>query len=127
MLAGGVFALMQPYHPTTARVGEPIRDKNFEFTVSNVECGKEDYGLLSPKPQGEYCLLQISVKNVDSKAHSWNPRIDLYDTEQNKYGRKAIVDGSLNETVNPNNSISAAVVFDVAAGTKLSSARIFEG
>ncbi|HSE60978.1 MAG TPA: hypothetical protein VLA88_01630 [Candidatus Saccharimonadales bacterium] len=64
---------------------------------------------------------------MDSKAHSWSPRIDLYDTEQNKYSRKAIVNGSLNETVNPDNSISATVVFDVAAGTKLGSAHIFEG
>ena len=127
MIVGGVFALAQPYHPTTARVGESIRDKNFEFTVSSVECNKTDYGLLSPEPQGEYCLVRVSVKNVDSKAHSWSPRIDLYDAEQNKYSRKAIVDGSLSEIVNPNNSISATVVFDVATGTKLSSARIFEG
>ena len=51
----------------TAKVGETANDGKFQFTVSSITCGKTSVGAnqyLTKQPQGQYCLLSVSVKNI---------------------------------------------------------------
>jgi hypothetical protein len=107
-----------------AKIGQPANDGKFEFTVSSVECGKVSVGTnqyLTKSPQGQYCLLNISVKNIGDQAQS------LISSNQyllNANGQKYSADDSATlynspsgsswyNNINPGNSVSGAIVFDV--------------
>lgn len=109
---------------TVAKVGEVAKDGKFEFTVSSVECGKTSVGTneyLTKTAQGQYCLLNISVKNIGDEAQS------LLSSNQyllNAGGQKYSADDvatmyntpngtSWYNDINPGNSVTGAIVFDV--------------
>lgn len=54
------------------KIGAPVRDGKFEFTVKSVECGKPtvggEYTLQTAK--GQYCILSVAVKNIGNEAQS---------------------------------------------------------
>ncbi len=56
---------------TTAKIGQAANDGKFEFTVSSVQCGQASVGsnqYLTKTAQGQYCLLNVSVKNIGDQA-----------------------------------------------------------
>ncbi len=107
-----------------AKVGQAANDGKFEFTVKSVECGKASVGTnqyLTKTAQGQYCLLNVSVKNVGDQAQS------LLSSNQyllNASGQKYSADdtatmyntpngSSWYNDINPGNSVEGAIVFDV--------------
>lgn len=56
---------------TLAKIGEPARDGKFEFVIKNVKCGEPSVSVegipLSKSASGQYCLVDISVKNIGDK------------------------------------------------------------
>lgn len=107
-----------------AKIGAPVRDGKFEFTVKSMQCGKTSVGTnqyLTKAPQGQFCLLNLSVKNIGNEAQS------LLSSNQyllNDAGQKYSADdtatmyNSPNGTtwyndINPGNSVEGAIVFDV--------------
>lgn len=108
----------------TVGIGSPVRDGKFEFTVKSVQCGKASVGTnqyLTKAPQGQFCLLNLSVKNIGDEAQSLlsSNQYLLNDSGQ-KYSADdtATMYNSPNGTtwyndINPGNSVEGAIVFDV--------------
>lgn len=108
----------------TAKIGEVARDGKFEFTVSSIECGKTSVGTnqyLTKTPQGQYCLLSVSVKNIGDQAQSWfSSNQYLFNANGQKYSAddtatlyNAPNGTSWYDNINPGNSVTGAIVFDV--------------
>lgn len=108
----------------TAKVGQAADDGKFEFTVSSVECGKTSVGTnqyLTKTAQGQYCLLNVSVKNVGDQAQSLlSSNQYLLNASGQKYSADdtATLYNAPNGTswyndINPGNSVNGAIVFDV--------------
>lgn len=109
---------------TTAKVGEAANDGKFEFTVSSIECGKTSVGAnqyLTKTAQGQYCLLNVSVKNVGDQAQSLlSSNQFLLNASGQKYSADdmATIYNAPNGTswyndINPGNSVTGAIVFDI--------------
>ena len=121
---------------TEARLGEPVRDGKFEFTVDGLECGVESVGeeFMTEEPQGQFCLLDVTVENIGDEAqYLFADNQYLYDEQ----GRQFSADGTatfaanpegqaLFEEINPGNSISGTIVFDVPQGATIVSAELHD-
>lgn len=109
---------------TTAKVGQAANDGKFEFTVSSVQCGQTSVGsnqYLTKTAQGQYCLLNVSVKNIGDQAQSLlSSNQYLLNASGQKYSADdtATLYNAPNGTswyndINPGNSVTGAIVFDV--------------
>lgn len=113
---------------TTAKIGQAARDGQFEFTVKKIQCGVAKIGgeFTEKKPQGQYCLITVTVKNIGKEART------LDDSNQKAYdaaGRQFSTDEAglyvpNNDTmfinnINPGNSATGVIVFDIPADGKL--------
>ena len=110
--------------PATSKLNEVARDGKFEFTVASVECGKPSVGTneyLTKQAQGQFCLVNVSVKNIGSEAQTFDSSSQyLYDAANSKFSADGTASlyanpqGStfLNQ-INPGNSVSGILVFDV--------------
>jgi len=122
---------------SVAKIGESARDGKFEFTITSFACGKTSVGTnpyLTKEAQGQFCLLDVSVKNIGTEAQIFDSSSQyLFDTG----GSKLSADGSaslyanpegstfLNQ-INPGSSVSGTVVFDVAKGITPVSAELHD-
>ena len=106
-----------------AKIGTPVRDGKFEFTVKSLECGKTSVGTnqyLTKTAQGQYCLLNVTVKNIGNEKQS------LLSSDQKLL--KGDIEYSADDTatlyqapqgtswyndINPGNSVEGTIVFDV--------------
>ncbi|MDQ5886373.1 MAG: hypothetical protein QG623_421 [Patescibacteria group bacterium] len=107
-----------------AKVGQPANDGKFEFTVKSVECGKASVGsnqYLTKTAQGQYCLLNVSVKNVGDQAQSLaSSNQYLLNASGQKYSADDVATmyntpngSSWYNDINPGNSVEGAIVFDI--------------
>lgn len=110
--------------PTAIKVGEAARDGKFEFTVKSIECGKPSVGTnqyLTKTAQGQYCLLNVSVKNIgDEKQSLFSANQKLLDAANKEYSADdtatlyaAPQGSSWYSDINPGNSVEGQIVFDV--------------
>ncbi|MBQ0906026.1 DUF4352 domain-containing protein [Micromonospora sp. U21] len=119
-----------PAKPKTFGIGDKVRGGDFEFTVKSVKCGISQVGtqFLNTKAQGAFCKVSVTVKNVTKSAHTFHADGTL--TAQDASGRKYEADGEAGiygnsdgqgflDEINPGNSVTANVYFDVPKGTKL--------
>lgn len=108
----------------TIKLNEPATDGKFEFTVASVECGKSTVGAnqyLQKTAQGQFCLLNVTVKNVGDQAQTFDSsNVSLYDASGAKFSADATASNYANpdsstflNQINPGNSVTAVVVFDV--------------
>ena len=115
--------------PKTAKIGQPVRDGKFEFTVKSSKCGVAKVGtsMLGAKAQGQFCLITVNVKNIgkeaqtldgsSQKALAANGTEYSSDTEAGLYANK---DGStFFEEINPGNQVTGVFVFDIPKNVKL--------
>ncbi|WP_309232324.1 DUF4352 domain-containing protein [Micromonospora tarensis] len=120
----------KPAAPKAPGIGDKVRGGDFEFTVRSVKCGIARVGseFLNTKAQGAFCRVSVTVKNVTKKAHSFHADGSI--SAQDGSGRKYEVDGEAGiygnddgqgflDEINPGNSVTANVYFDVPKGTKL--------
>lgn len=107
-----------------AKVGEAVRDGKFEFVVKSVECGKGSVGTnqyLTKTAQGQYCLLNVSVKNIGNEKQSlFSANQKLLDAANKEYSADdtatlyaAPQGSSWYSDINPGNSVEGTIVFDV--------------
>ncbi|MFG1800081.1 DUF4352 domain-containing protein [Micromonospora carbonacea] len=119
-----------PAKPKTPGIGDKVRGGDFEFTVKSVKCGISRVGgdFLNTKAQGAFCKVSVTVKNVTKRAHTFHADGSL--TAQDASGREYEADGEAGiygnndgqgflDEINPGNSVTANVYFDVPKGTKL--------
>lgn len=110
-------------------VGEPVRDGKFEFTVADVQTGVDQVGddFLNQEAQGSYTLVTMKVENIGDEAQLFDSsnvsgtdsqgREVSSDSEASLYANEN-TEAFLNE-INPGNSVTAIVVFDLPKGEKL--------
>jgi hypothetical protein len=118
------------------QMGQPTTDGKFEFTLTGMKCGAKSVGgdQLGNKAQGEYCILDVRIKNVGDSAETFNDMPQkAYDAAGAEYsadteaGIYANTDQStFLEEINPGNTVKGELVFDVPPGTKLTSVVLHE-
>ena len=111
----------------TAKLNEPARDGKFEFTVASVDCSKTSVGnqYLNKTAQGQFCLLKVTVKNIGDQSQLFDSsNVSLYDGAGAKFSADGVASSYANtdsntflNQINPGNSVTANVVFDVPKGT----------
>jgi hypothetical protein len=110
---------------TTAKIGQAADDGKFEFTVTSVKCGEpsvsDSTGYITKNAQGQYCLLNVSVKNIGNEAQTLDSSSQyLYNGAGQKYSSddEATIDinptsGTFLNNINPGNTVNGVVVFDI--------------
>lgn len=101
----------------------PVRDGKFEFVVTDVQTGLSEVGdnpYLQRKAQGAYTIVSITVKNTSNKPQGFSPSDQyLFDAENRKFENDTAAainlqpDTSMYAGVNPGNTVTAQVVFDL--------------
>jgi hypothetical protein len=110
---------------TKAEIGlnQPANDGKFEFTVTGIKCGTASVGsnqFLTKAAQGQFCLLNVTVKNVGNEKQSLfstNQKLLAGDKEYSADDTATIYNApngtSWYSDINPGNSVTGAIVFDV--------------
>ena len=106
-----------------AKIGRPVRDGKFEFTVEKVKCGVSKVGdsLLSDKAQGQFCLVTLKVRNIGSEAQTFDDSSQYaFGTSGAKYDSDTAAGLDANngattflDDINPGNSVTGIVVYDI--------------
>ncbi len=115
-----------------AQIGTTVNESGFSFVVNSLKCGEQrisyNDGLIEhyAEAQGQFCRLNMTVTNTGDSANSiraynqyvFNAQGQKYDYDAGATGRAARYDlgNPFNEDMNPGNSITGDVVFDVPVG-----------
>ncbi|CAM3685799.1 DUF4352 domain-containing protein [Smaragdicoccus niigatensis] len=110
-----------------AGLNTPVRDGSFEFVVTNVERGIGTVGdnpYLQKNAQGAFTIVHLTVKNIGDKPESFVPGSQkVFDAAGREFTNDAAAalnleaETSLLAEINPGNTVTAAVVFDLPAGS----------
>jgi hypothetical protein len=114
----------KPEDKTAGKVGTPVRDGKFQFTVKKVSrADRVGSGFTEQKPKGEFILIVITVENIGDEAQSFAGSVQkLIDADGREYEADTgaaiwLKDSkSLYEQINPGLSVDGTVVFDVPKG-----------
>lgn len=121
-----------------AKIGETVTSGSFEFTVKGIECGKTSVGdqFISEEAQGQYCMLDVTAKNVGDEAKYLNADSQyLYDDQDREFSADSMATTYVNpdsttffiEEINPGNGVSGKIAFDVPKDANIVSAKVGEG
>jgi len=114
---------------TAAGIGTPVRDGEFEFTVTAVDPGKSTIGTgsISKTAQGQFVLVHVTVRNIGNQQYFDESSQKMIDQQ----GRQLSPDTTAGVYVDPNNflaqinpvnSVEGLLVYDIpndAVPTKL--------
>lgn len=110
--------------PPIAGVGQEVRDGQFAFTVTSVDRSKQAGDLSNPfeivTAQGEFLNVHMTVANIGNHAQTFfatNQHLKIEDNTYDANASAALWAGSVNQDVNPGNSIQVVVSFDVPPGS----------
>jgi hypothetical protein len=113
--------------PTLPGIGAAVRDKEFQFKVTQLRCGVKKIGgsYFNVKAQGEFCLVSVRVENVGDKPQTFfgsNQRLFNRKGQEYEASNEAAIyledSRSLYEEINPGNYVWGTVVFDVPESMK---------
>jgi hypothetical protein len=112
--------------PTTAEIGEKVRDGGYQFTVTKVTCGVKRVGdqYLGEKAQGQFCMVKLRVKNVSKEPIDFSDENQaLVDTKGKQYSADDeawiyIDDSDPYGEINPGNTLKTTVPFDISKRAK---------
>ncbi|MGW4350752.1 DUF4352 domain-containing protein [Nocardia sp. NPDC004582] len=109
--------------PPAPGLNTPVRDGKFEFTVTEIQTGIKTVGdnpYLRKTAQGSYTIISLTVRNIGKVPYGFSPsNQDVYDAQKRKFSNDAAAainlqsDTSLYAEINPGNSITAQVVYDL--------------
>lgn len=111
-----------------AKIGTPVRDGKFEFTVTKVDCSRSELGdeFTKERAQGKFCVVTTKVKNIGTEAQPLSASDQYaYDSAGKRYSASddlmiiVNADSPIYEGINPGNTLPAQVVFDVPKNVKL--------
>ena len=120
---------------TEPGVGTPVRDGKFEFVVTSVEPGATEIGdaPLTTKAQGQFVLVNVSVTNIGNEPQAFSgSEAKAFDSQGREFtaSTSAMIylpdSNSLYTPINPGNKVDGKVVFDVPAGTTLTSIELHD-
>lgn len=118
-----------------AGIGTPVRDGKFEFIVESVQPGQSEIGTepLTTKAQGEFVTVTVKVTNTADQAQSFvGSTAKSHDAAGREFSASTTAaiylpdSSSLYEQINPGNTVTGQIVFDVPAGTTLTSIELHD-
>lgn len=110
------------------KLNQPANDGKFQFTVTSIQCGKPSVsspdGYITKTAQGQYCLVNITANNIGDQSQTLDSSSQyLYDSSNKKYSSDSEAsidisptDNTFYNPINPGNTVSGAVVFDIPKG-----------
>jgi hypothetical protein len=116
---------------TTPKLNQPANDGKFSFTITSFNCGETqitqpDDPDFTSQAQGQFCIMNLTVKNIGSVAQSFDASSQyLYDSSNKQYSYSSDGTNTANPTssdfgvyvnVNPGVTISGIEVFDIPKG-----------
>jgi len=116
-------------------MNKPARDGKFEFTVTKLECGKPSVGTaLVEKAQGEFCIIDVTVKNIGTEAQSFDGSSQkAYDAAGTQFSNDNVAEIALGgdtntflEQINPGNQVKGRLVYDVPKGTTIAAIELHD-
>lgn len=127
----------EPVSPGAAGVGQRVNDGKFEFVVESLECGANEVGgeLFNETAQGHFCLLELTVTNTGDESQTMSDSNQyLYDAEGREFSSDSIATLWANEEsssffleeINPGNSVTGVVVFDVPVDAVIVAAELHD-
>lgn len=110
----------------TVKIGQVANDGKFAFTITSVECNHPNVGsdYTTKTAQGQYCLVNMTVKNIGNEAQMLDASSQyLYNAQNQKYTADSMASYAANpsgatflENINPGNSVTGIFVFDLPKG-----------
>lgn len=117
----------------SAKIGDTVKDGDFEFTVTKVEDGVAKVGdeYLEKEASGQFVIVHVTVKNVGEKADLFSDTeqkiIDVDGKEYDADSEAGIYikdNQALLDNINPGNDAKVQLVFDVPDKVKLDSIKL---
>lgn len=109
----------------SANIGEPANDGKFQFTVNSLKCNEasvsDSTGYLTKTAQGQYCELNVTVKNIGNQAQTLDSTSQyLFNASNQRYSSDSVATITVNPSsstflndINPGNSVTGVIVFDL--------------
>jgi hypothetical protein len=106
-------------------IGQPAADGKFSFVVNGVDCTQTELGdqYFGTKAQGQFCIVDLTVSNIGDEPQSFfGDNASLFNAQGQKFSADSEAgmyldnSDSLYEEINPGNTLSSKVIFDVPAG-----------
>jgi hypothetical protein len=121
---------------TAVGLNQAAQDGKFEFNVTGVDCSKNTLGAdpISTQAAGVFCLVNVGVANIGDEAQMLDSTSQVaYDAAGNKYSTDTEAAFYLDEAgqtlfeqLNPGTSVNGVLVFDVPAGTQLTTLELHD-
>lgn len=123
-----------------AKIGSPVRDGKFQFTITSVTQAKsvgDTANGLGDTAQGQYTIVHVTVANIGTQAQTLDDSAQyVYDTSGRKYDVSTSADIDLNSAngadsvflndINPGNTVNGELAFDMPAGAKAVKAELHD-
>ena len=137
---GGASANAAPAPPQAAKIGTPVRDGKFQFTITSISHAKsvgDTADGLGDTAQGEYTILHVTVTNIGSQPQTLDDSSQyIYDASGRKYDVSTSADIDLNSAsgsdsvffndINPGNTVHGELAFDMPKGVKAVKAELHD-
>lgn len=116
-------------------VGDPVADGDFEFVVNGVESGVANVGgEYGETAQGAYTIVEVTVTNIGDEAQMFfDSNVTATDAQGREFEADSMAGIWVNEDadaflteINPGNSVTAKIVFDVPADATLTSVTLHD-
>jgi hypothetical protein len=136
--------IKKPVVAATPKIGETVTSGNFAFIINSVTCGESTiswvYGDIIryySTAQGQFCRLNLTVKNIgeyqdnisvsgqylyNTQGQQWT-----YSSSATSNAAKYLYGNPLNASINPGNSITGDIVYDIPVGQSPSTAEVDGG
>ncbi|MCI9890021.1 DUF4352 domain-containing protein [Micrococcales bacterium 31B] len=119
----------------TVGLNTPVTSGDFEFTVSEVKQGPDTVGseYLNQKAQGTYMIVTLSVKNIgNAPEYFLDSSVKLVNTAGQEFSNDSTAaiyastggDAVWLKEINPGNSVSGDLYFDVPAGFEAAAVKL---
>ena len=119
-----------------AGLNTPVVDGKFTFTVTGFECGIPSVGsdMLGETAQGQFCRVGLVVENTGNEPqYMFADNQKAFDAEGREFSPSTsamIYDGDAGAAwmteINPGNSITGSLLFDIPAGATLTSIELHD-
>ncbi len=124
----GAATTLRGDRPAEATLHQPVRDGNFEFTVTNVSCGLPAIGS-SPvlrRARGQFCLISMRIRNIGDEPRPFDASLQKVvsaagqeypaDVGASRYAVPSSAGETPRTEINPGSTLNADVAFDVPKG-----------
>ena len=136
--SGAAPANAVPAAPQVAKIGTPVRDGKFQFTITSVShavsVGDTADGF-GDTAQGKYTILHVTVTNISSQPQTlFDSNQYVFDASGRKYDVSTSADMDINgasdsvlfNDINPGNTVRGELAFDMPAGLKAVKAELHD-